>query len=299
MGRRLEHGAGQGVVIDNPHDLRDFEACLNPTEVAAATFRHHYATSGGLADRRIRAPAPRPLHRETRRGLRGVAGRAPSRGAASGSGVGRARGEPPWRAPRAGEAVRAQRKPRLLLRFDGSFLLRLAARRIDGLSLFQLPPRLTRADCPSEETFMHEGERGKENESAEASRRAKSGPVPGAVVDEGFATWLWIDERVASFPVHARRSLGHRLVEAVLEALVATTEAAYRPRGEARVRELERVNRALAVARILLRGARERRHLSIAQHEHAMACVDRWGRQIGGWLRAERDPAAPSRGRPR
>jgi hypothetical protein len=36
-----------------------------------------------------------------------------------------------------------RRKPRLLLRLPGSFLLRLAERQFDAL-LFQLPPRLTR-----------------------------------------------------------------------------------------------------------------------------------------------------------
>lgn len=38
--------------------------------------------------------------------------------------------------PRTGDAERAQRKPRLLLRFDGAFLLRFAPRTFDGSSLF-------------------------------------------------------------------------------------------------------------------------------------------------------------------
>ena len=38
---------------------------------------------------------------------------------------------------------RARRKPRLLFRFSGSFLLRFADRALRGL-LFQLPPRITR-----------------------------------------------------------------------------------------------------------------------------------------------------------
>jgi hypothetical protein len=54
-----------------------------------------------------------------------------------------------------------------------------------------------------------------------------------------------------------------------------------------RIERLRAVSRSLTVLRILLRGARDRRHLSIAQHEHAMRLVDDWGRQIGGWLRAE------------
>ena len=39
------------------------------------------------------------------------------------------------------------RNPRLLLRLEGVFLLRLATRALDAL-LFQLPPRLTRFDEP-------------------------------------------------------------------------------------------------------------------------------------------------------
>ena len=42
---------------------------------------------------------------------------------------------------------RAGRKPRLLLRLAGSFLLRFAERQLKAL-LFQLPPRLTRLDEP-------------------------------------------------------------------------------------------------------------------------------------------------------
>jgi hypothetical protein len=109
-----------------------------------------------------------------------------------------------------------------------------------------------------------------------------------AVVDDGYHAWLWIDARVARFPVLARRQMGHRLLDAVLDALVATTESAYLPRGRERVGRLHDANRALAVARILLRGARERAYLALDAHEHAMKLLDGWGRQVGGWIRAER-----------
>jgi hypothetical protein len=48
------------------------------------------------------------------------------------------------------ELERAQRKPRLLLRFDGAFLLRFEAESLDASLLFQLPPRLTRSVDPGE-----------------------------------------------------------------------------------------------------------------------------------------------------
>jgi hypothetical protein len=45
----------------------------------------------------------------------------------------------------AANTTRATRKPRLLFRLSGSFLLRFDERRLSGL-LFQEPPRTTRED---------------------------------------------------------------------------------------------------------------------------------------------------------
>lgn len=82
------------------------------------------------------------------------------------------------------------------------------------------------------------------------------------------------------------------MIDAALDALTLTTEACYSPRGSARVELLALVNRRLALLRILLRGARERRYLSLGQHEHAMRLIDTWGKQVGGWLKSERGAAA-------
>ena len=173
---------------------------------------------------------------------------------------------------RAGDARRAQRKPKFSFWFVGLFLLRLAERTLDGLSLFQLPPRLTRAACQGLTRIM------------QFSTERK--PLP-SVVEHAYATWLWLDERVTAFPVHARRHVGHRVLEAVLDALTAVVEASYARPGERRHAELAFAARRLTLARLLLRGARDRRYLSLAQHEHAMRLMDEWGRQVGGWLRSE------------
>jgi hypothetical protein len=117
-------------------------------------------------------------------------------------------------------------------------------------------------------------------------------PTPAVVVEDAYTAWLWIDERVAAFPVVARRHLGHRALDASLDALLNLTEAAYSSRGGPRVALLLAVNRDLARLRILLRGARDRRYLAVAQHEHAMRLVDGVGRQVGGWLKVERGPRA-------
>ena len=112
--------------------------------------------------------------------------------------------------------------------------------------------------------------------------------TPATVVEDAYQAWLWLDERVASFSAVARRHVGHRVLDVALDVISALTEAAYSPAGPARVELLGFANRRLALLRILLRGARDRRHLSIRQHEHAMRLVDGVGRQVGGWLKRER-----------
>ncbi len=150
---------------------------------------------------------------------------------------------------------------------------------LDASLLFQLPPRLTRAACPGESTVVPTADPRK--------------PL-ASVVEDAYQAWLWIDARVASFPVSARRQLGHRLLDAVLDAVAATTEAVYLPRGGERRERLRHVSRRLVLVRILLRGARDRRYLGVDQHEHAMRLFDVWGRQVGGWMRAEAPkPEAP------
>jgi hypothetical protein len=194
---------------------------------------------------------------------------------------GETRCPPPW--SRAGWCPWcAQRKPRLLLRFDGVFLLRLAPRTLEALLLFQLPPRLTRVDCPGVQETMP---------------NPPPATTPATAVEQGYLTFLWLDERIASFPQLARRLLGQRLASATLDALVATTEAVYL-RGPRRIARLEDTNRHLTVGRILLRVCRDRRHFSVDQHEHALRLVDDWGRQIGGLLRVERErlPRRPAGG---
>jgi hypothetical protein len=114
-------------------------------------------------------------------------------------------------------------------------------------------------------------------------------PLP-TIAEHAYATWLWIDERVAMFPTEARRQMGHRIIDAALDALSATVEAAYARRPPVRAARLEHASERLTVLRILLRGARDRRWISIAQHEHAMGLVDDWGRQVGGWLRSTSAP---------
>jgi hypothetical protein len=79
-------------------------------------------------------------------------------------------------------------------------------------------------------------------------------------------------------------------VEAALDAVEAVTEASYTRAGALRTRRLYDAQRALTRLRLLLRGARDRRHLSLDQHEHAMRLLDDFGRQLGGLLKASEAP---------
>jgi hypothetical protein len=49
----------------------------------------------------------------------------------------------------------------------------------------------------------------------------------GEIKPDAYQARLWTDARVAVFPVLARRQLGHRLLDAILYALAATTEVAF------------------------------------------------------------------------
>jgi hypothetical protein len=160
----------------------------------------------------------------------------------------------------------------LLLRFVGAFLLRFAPRTLDGSLLFQPPPRFTR---PLGSGIVL---------SIMKDREVKP-PAP-VITESAYKAWLWLDERLAALPALARRSLGHRASTAALDALCALTEATFLPRGPRRLERMHDAQRALTVLRILLRGARDRRYLSVGQHEHAMRLFDDVGRQLGGWVRA-------------
>jgi len=61
MGRRHEHGAGQGVVIDDPADLRSFQGACPQIEVAAASRPPRSAT---LRELGLHVDAPPPELRE-------------------------------------------------------------------------------------------------------------------------------------------------------------------------------------------------------------------------------------------
>jgi hypothetical protein len=113
--------------------------------------------------------------------------------------------------------------------------------------------------------------------------------IPVAI-DRAYALWVWLDGRLVDFPAAARPLAGRRVFDAATDLLDALLDATYAPRGDSRRRDaLIRANQRLELLRLPLRGARDRRYLSISQHDHAIEQLGELGRMIGGWLRSTRD----------
>jgi hypothetical protein len=85
-------------------------------------------------------------------------------------------------------------------------------------------------------------------------------------------------------PKTLRPTLGRRLDDASIEALVALSDARYLPR-EARGAALRRVDGQLATIRALLRLTRSRDGVSLGQYRHLSELIDEVGRMIGGLRR--------------
>lgn len=112
--------------------------------------------------------------------------------------------------------------------------------------------------------------------------------TPPAAVEQLYALWLWLEDRQRDFPTHARHGVGRRLVATVLDALDLLTEASYAARAsEKRLEALSRANERLAFARLLLRGTRDLRLLSLDQHAYAAEAIVGVGQSVGAWLKSE------------
>ncbi len=99
-----------------------------------------------------------------------------------------------------------------------------------------------------------------------------------------------------AFPAHARRALGDRLLSETVDLLSDLSASAYARQRSVRQRErLQSASERIALLRLLVRGAAERRYLSLGQREHASERLVELGRMIGGWLRHARKTDAPRR----
>lgn len=109
--------------------------------------------------------------------------------------------------------------------------------------------------------------------------------VPVAV-ERAYDLWLWLDAHAMNLPAHTRAALGARLLDTALDLLDTLLKTSYEPRGStARPTLLRHANQRVALLRYLLRGLRDRKHISHEQHAHAVERVDTIGRMVGAWAK--------------
>ena len=98
------------------------------------------------------------------------------------------------------------------------------------------------------------------------------------------------------FPKHLRSTLGRRLDDACLDALLMLSEARFLS-GEVKQEALKGVDGELAKTRVLLRVARARDAIGFKRYQNLSERVDEVGRMIGGLRRgragSEFDPEPP------
>jgi hypothetical protein len=112
-----------------------------------------------------------------------------------------------------------------------------------------------------------------------------------AAVEAMYQLVLWLIPVLDGLPRRQKFQLGDRLQSTALDVLDALIEAAYT---RERTALLQSANLGLEKLRYGLRLANDLQLLDFRRYEHAARLVDAVGRQVGGWLRAERGHAAPT-----
>lgn len=107
-----------------------------------------------------------------------------------------------------------------------------------------------------------------------------------ATVEGAYQLVLWLIPVLDGLPRRQKLQLGDRLQTTSLDVLDRLIEAAYtRDRGALLQKQ---ANLGLEKLRFWLRLAHDLQLLDFRRYEHAARLVDALGRQVGGWLRAER-----------
>ncbi len=91
---------------------------------------------------------------------------------------------------------------------------------------------------------------------------------------------LWLDERVESFPKNQRFGLARRVMDDAHDALEAVTLAL---KGFDQLENVDRADAALALLRVHLRLATDRKLLRQRQLTFAIERIEELGRMVGGW----------------
>lgn len=99
---------------------------------------------------------------------------------------------------------------------------------------------------------------------------------------------LWLIPVLNGLPRSQKFLLGDRIQSTALEVLDQLIEAAY---SRERVGLLRRANLSLEKLRFWMRLSKDLRLLDFKRYEFAARCIDDVGRQVGGWLRANKASA--------
>lgn len=101
-----------------------------------------------------------------------------------------------------------------------------------------------------------------------------------------YRTLDWILSSVEKFPKNARFSLASRIADYGLDTMELIIEAIYT---KERLHILDRINIYMEKQRVLFRISRDRRYISVRQHEYVAKAIDEAGRMVGGWRKQVRE----------
>ena len=120
----------------------------------------------------------------------------------------------------------------------------------------------------------------------------RAGRTNVAAVESCYRLLLWLIPVLDGLPRSQKFQLGDRMQTAALNVLDTLIEAAYT---RERVELLQSANLGLEKLRFWIRLAKDLHLLDFKRYEHAARLIDELGRQVGGWLRAERGRVHPAR----
>jgi hypothetical protein len=127
------------------------------------------------------------------------------------------------------------------------------------------------------------------DDSPQAMPPAPAAPRAGrtnvAAVEGCYQLVLWMIPVLDALPRRQKFQLGDRLQTTALDVLETLVEAAYT---RDRTSLLQRANLGLEKLRFWVRLAHDLQLVDFRRYEHAARLIDALGRQVGGWLRADR-----------
>ena len=119
----------------------------------------------------------------------------------------------------------------------------------------------------------------------ERDRSRSTGPA----LEKWYQFLCWLVPTVEKFPKAQKFTLGDRIQGGALDVLERLIEATY---SRAALPLLAAANLGLEKLRFLFRLAADLKLLDLRRYEFAVRAIDEVGRQVGGWIKAQRAPHA-------